>query len=78
MVQRTLAVRDADIAPLSYLQVSYLRRLRREAAEERDPLLRRRLLLSIKGVATRLKNTGRSECANWGHRPMGLTRFSVT
>jgi phosphoenolpyruvate carboxylase len=38
--------------------VSLLARRRREAAAERDPLLRRALLLSINGIAAGLKNTG--------------------
>jgi phosphoenolpyruvate carboxylase len=56
VLQRTLRVRAPYIDPLNYLQVLLLRRMRSGA--ERDPLLRRSLLLSINGIAAGLKNTG--------------------
>jgi len=55
ILSRTLAIRDAYLAPLHLLQISLLERVR---AGESDPTIRRALLLTINGVAAGLRNTG--------------------
>jgi phosphoenolpyruvate carboxylase len=56
VLQRTLRVRDAYLAPLHELQIALTERWRN--AGEPDPDVARALLLTVNGIAAGLRNTG--------------------
>jgi phosphoenolpyruvate carboxylase len=60
VLQHTLRVRDAYLAPLHYLQVALMERWRadRRTGRHSDPTVARALLLTVNGIAAGLRNTG--------------------
>jgi phosphoenolpyruvate carboxylase len=60
VLETTLRVRDAYLAPLHLQQVALMRRWREERAAGRpsDPAVARALLLTVNGIAAGLRNTG--------------------
>jgi phosphoenolpyruvate carboxylase len=60
LLERTLRVRDAYLAPLHLLQVALTGRWRADvdAGRHPDPAVARALLLTVNGIAAGLRNTG--------------------
>jgi phosphoenolpyruvate carboxylase len=60
VLQRTLRVRNAHLAPLHHLQVALTERWRADqgAGRRPDPAVARALLLTVNGIAAGMRNTG--------------------
>jgi phosphoenolpyruvate carboxylase len=60
VLQRTLQVRNAYLAPLHYLQVALTERWRagRDTGRQPDAAVARALLLTVNGIAAGMRNTG--------------------
>jgi phosphoenolpyruvate carboxylase len=60
VLRRTLQVREAHLAPLHFLQVALMERLRaaRDSGAEPDPAVARALLLTVNGIVAGMRNTG--------------------
>jgi len=58
VLQRSIALRNPYVDPISYVQVELLRRLRENPEAEGHADLEDAILLSISGIAAGLKNTG--------------------
>ncbi|MEA2287126.1 MAG: phosphoenolpyruvate carboxylase, partial [Solirubrobacteraceae bacterium] len=60
VLQRTLQVRNAYLAPLHYMQVALTERWRadRDSGRQPDPTVARALLLTVNGIAAGMRNTG--------------------
>jgi phosphoenolpyruvate carboxylase len=56
VLQRSIAVRNPYVDPMSYLQVELLARLRGQ--EDADEELLYAILLTINGIAAGMRNTG--------------------
>jgi phosphoenolpyruvate carboxylase len=58
VLQRSIALRNPYVDPISYVQVELLRRLRENPEADGHAELEDAILLSISGIAAGLKNTG--------------------
>jgi phosphoenolpyruvate carboxylase len=58
ILQRSIALRNPYVDPISYIQVELLRRLRECPDGDDHAALEDAILLTISGIAAGLKNTG--------------------